>query len=349
MRNKVLKSPPTTRGPMNKTFTLSSILVVVFLLSNLIPYGLYAAPSDMVAQDELFFAQQELKQAKDILVAKEAEFSKLILEKEALRMGIETVFSEKELLLAKIDGLQRGIIERDQLLPKQIQQSIRPLQSQVSELTRELKVLQFSLDEKNARLSDVQAQKQSIELQMQKIDDEKLVLRESLRAVGQELDKLKTNFTRRVQEETALEHAKTAELEAKLSAEKVANDEKMKKTTLMFEDKVRSLNLQLKAKDDEANAKFLAIKAQLDEKIKMLAADLLNTKNAGTVALKNAEASSKTMIQQLRQELGAREADIERRVAEAKRPYEEKIGQLTAEMAVVKGALTKERGVIKAQ
>ncbi len=332
---------------MNKKSILPGILAVVFLSSNLMPYGVHAAPLDMVAQDELFFAQQELKQAKDKLLAKEAELSKLVMEKEVAKMNAETASREKELLQAKIDGLQKNIVERDQSLPKQIEQSIGPLQSRADELSQELKVLQFSLEQKNIRLAEVEAQKQGIELQMRKTDDEKLLLRDSLRRVGDELDKLKTNLAKRVQEETAVQQAKIVELESKASAQKTLTDEKIKQASVVLEDKVRSLDLQLKSKDDEANAKVAAIKEQLDQKIKNLEAALLSAKNETAGALKNAEGLSKATIETLRQELGAREADAQRRVAEAKVPYEEKIKQLTSNIATVKEAALKDVQVIK--
>ncbi|MBF0331236.1 MAG: hypothetical protein HQL17_04805, partial [Candidatus Omnitrophica bacterium] len=207
-------------------------LIVIFLASNTpCPYVMASDMGELVRKDEIYFLQEDLKGLKDKLISRESELSRVTADKESLRLALDFIKTEKDLLQARVDRLQKDVFDQERIVAEKVSQATTVIQGQARQLEQELRLAKISVDQKNERLSELTAQQTDLaqQLMMAKVEQDKL--RAELARIN-----------------VSLADAKVG-VDARVAAEQSMSQEKIKQITASFEGQLKG------AKDDAARLK----------------------------------------------------------------------------------------------
>ncbi|NLE64746.1 MAG: hypothetical protein GX606_02380 [Elusimicrobia bacterium] len=182
--------------------------------------------------------------------------------------SIRDLQTERDLLIVKIEGLQKGLLECDASLSERVQRSIRPFETQAASAQKEIRALQFALDEKSRVMEQQRASLAILERERETVDAERTMLRGNLQSVSAELDKVKTDRDEDVRQERKNCDEKTRDLQARLAAEQTLVKEKVGEVKGPLEAKLTDLENKLKEKDRDLKGQIASLKAELDKEMK---------------------------------------------------------------------------------
>ncbi len=238
--------------------------------------GLVHAGDPLVAQDENYFLQEEAAKTRAQLLEKDAVIGRMTLEQASLKAALETGQGERDTLQGRVSVLQKSLLARDQDEPRKLEQAAAPFRSRMDELTRDVQVLKLTIDQKNAKIDELGKVRLSLQAEMDRVNGEKLVLREELRKVADQLDGLRTISENKASDERSGFQAKIQDLQSRLSAEQMLTGEKIKQSEKPLQDKIAALEpCQGLLKDKEGQLAAL-MKEKGDLSVKLRAAESKN-------------------------------------------------------------------------
>lgn len=134
-----------------------TLLVFVFsgslFLSYLVPvFSQSPDPALVVLQDENFFLQDEMKKVKGALSQKEADLQRLEQEKEALARQLGDARRDTDGLERRAEDLQTDLARTERAMSERTCGALEPLQRKIDDYAAEIKTLQLTIKEKNAKM-----------------------------------------------------------------------------------------------------------------------------------------------------------------------------------------------------
>ncbi|MBF0595541.1 MAG: hypothetical protein HQL22_11335 [Candidatus Omnitrophica bacterium] len=274
-------------------FIISLTFCLIF-----IPTPFLLASDSLVAQDEAFFKADDIKKVQAQVAEKDALIGRMVLNSAGVKEELEQVKKERDLLQAKVFALQRSLVDRDKSEPQQIDQAVAPYRSRVEELEKEAGIFQFTIEQKNAKLTELNNARTALTADVERINGEKLAMRAELQKVADELDGIKGKTARSSQEAQAVCDEKTNDLRSRLTAEQTLTQEKIKQALKPVQDKLTALESQVAADKGKASQDILQIKAQLKQKDDLLAV-LTREKSDTAVTLRSLEAEKAALTEQV--------------------------------------------------
>ncbi|MBF0331283.1 MAG: hypothetical protein HQL17_05040 [Candidatus Omnitrophica bacterium] len=243
----------------------------------------------VVLQDEVFFVQNELTQLKKALAEKDEAFKSAVIENASSA--------------AKINSLQLSLLQRDNDLPRLMEQAGMVYRAQINDMKDQLKAMTLTLAQKTEQVSALEGEKTGLQAKIDMQAGERISLRQSLKTVADEADALKRELSERAAHEMSVDQVRENEFKLRLSREQSLMQEKITAAKKPIEDKVVLLEGQLKVKDAYWTQRLSDEKTLLEDKVHKLEQQIAVLRAGVGQEIKRAQDAAAAEIQKIKDEL----------------------------------------------
>ncbi|NTV29884.1 MAG: hypothetical protein HGA80_07375, partial [Candidatus Omnitrophica bacterium] len=233
------------------------LLTFVFTFSNLpCRYALAEDSKTMVFQDEIFFAQEEIKTLKAKLAEQTEVLNRSVQARDAMQATLDRLKKDKELLQGKLD------------------QSSSSVKVPTDSLEQDLKVANLALEEKSARVAKLNEERDQLARDLEKASQERKVYLEKLKEFQQRLNDGQAVVQSQIKQVTLPLEEKLHALDLQLAAKDDESKAKVASATAPLEQKIKTLEDQLHSqmtlRSEDLRVKVTAATSPLQQKIKTL-------------------------------------------------------------------------------
>ncbi len=165
--------------------------------------------------------------------------------------------SERDALQDQVFALKKKLFDRDHEEDRKLEQAAAAFHSRIEELTQQVAMLELTINRKNARIEEQGKVQKELIVEMEKVSGEKMVLREELRNVADQLAGIKTLSENKASDERAVLQDKINDLQSRLTAEQLLTQEKIRQVEQPLRKKLQALapcEGLLKQKEDQLAA-----------------------------------------------------------------------------------------------
>lgn len=220
---------------------------------------------------------QELEKARALLIEKDTVIGRMTLEHANIKDELTAMQNERDVLLSRVSSLQKSLLDRERDEPRRLDQAVAPFRFRMDELTQEVQMQKMAIDQKNTSVDEANKARVLVQKEMDQVKGEKMVLREEMRKIADQLDGMKTLFENKSADERASFQEKIKDLQSRLSAEQMLTGEKIKQA----EKPLKARLILLEACSAESKGKDLQMTALTKEKedlsVRLRTAEAKNT------------------------------------------------------------------------
>lgn len=258
----------------------------------------------LLLQDENFFLHDQIKKLQAELIDKDNALKKVLLERETARYDLDGVTKAKEALEDKVSSLYRMVKACKESVPRETELALMPCRAQRDDAVKQLKVMDITLAEKNARMAELTQTVQDLQQKVDMFTGEKLSLVNSVKKIAAEYDALKDQTEGQIADARAEADAKVRDFQVRLTAEQTLVQEKIAQAKKPLEDKIAGMEAACVVREQQVSQKEKLAQALLQENVRKLEQQIaLLRENAGLEVKKIQDAAAQE-VKKWKDELG---------------------------------------------